>query len=333
MISLNDFLKSVSINIDSYIKEKLVGEPPDFYESSLYILKAGGKRLRPALVFASGYAFGGSEKYLLPFAAGVELLHNFTLIHDDIMDNDDYRRGVPTVHKLWGIPTAILAGDLLFSYSLYLPLHSCDDFEIKDRCIKASKKLAWASLTVAEGQALDMSFEKKESVSEEEYMNMIEKKTAALIESSAYIGATIGGADEKDLMHISEFGRKIGIAFQIVDDILGIFGKEEETGKPVYSDIREGKKTLLIIRALALSNKEERNKLISILGKKGLGKEEYAVAARIIEELGVLEYANIKARNLAEEAKSHLDEIKGSTNKEYISLLKDIADLVVRRKK
>lgn len=333
MVSLEEFLREVVINTDEYIRKNVSGQPRELYESSLHILKAGGKRLRPAILIATGLAFGAKREELMPFAAGVELLHNFTLIHDDIMDNDEYRRGVPTVHKLWGVPMAILAGDLLFSYSLHLPLKFCREIARKDKCVVATEKLAWAAMTVAEGQALDMSFEKSELVSEEDYMQMIYKKTAALIESSAYIGAVLGQAPDEDLMRIQQYARGIGIAFQIVDDILGIFGKEEETGKPVYSDLREGKKTLLIIRALELAKGEDREVILSVLGKRGLNREMYARAASVISSLGVYDYAVNMANELVKKSKESLDGLSAVKESQYVELLREIADLVVKRRK
>ncbi|MEM0198527.1 MAG: polyprenyl synthetase family protein [Fervidicoccaceae archaeon] len=332
MIELGEFFNKVAKMVnDTALSIK--GDPEELYSASFHIFRAGGKRLRPALVFASGLAFGASEENLLPFATGVELFHNFTLIHDDIMDNDEYRRGVPTVHKLYGVPVAILAGDLLFSLSLHVPLSYCTQRLSNYRCIEASRKLAWASITVAEGQALDMMFEKIDRVSEEQYMEMIYKKTAALIEASTYIGAVLGRAEERELKKISEFGKNLGLAFQIVDDILGIYGKEEETGKPVYSDLREGKKTLLVLRALELASGDDRRTIENVLGKKDLEREKYREAAEIMEKLGVLEYAKRKAEGLVEEALRNLESLKGFAEDDYLVLLRDIAYLVIKRRK
>ena len=332
MVDLNEFMARVaSLVNDSALQ--IEGKPDELYEASFHIFKAGGKRLRPALLYASGLAFGAEEEALLPFAVGVELFHNFTLVHDDIMDNDDYRRGVPTVHKLYGVPMAILSGDLLFSLSLHIPLSYCSEKKSNYRCVEASRKLAWASVTVAEGQALDMMFEKAESVTEEQYMEMIYKKTAALLEASVYIGAVLGGAEKRELELISNYGRSIGLAFQIIDDILGIYGKEEETGKPVYSDLREGKKTLLILKALQIAEEEKRKMIESVLGRRDVEREKYSEAARVIEELGVPAYAKSKAEYFVSKAIESLDQIGEKGRQEYISLLKEIAYLVVKRRK
>lgn len=332
MVDLNKFITEVASKINNNASE-IRGSPKELYDASFHIFRAGGKRLRPALVYASGLAFGANEDALLAFATGVELFHNFTLIHDDIMDNDEYRRGVPTVHKVYGVPTAILSGDLLFSLALYIPLSYCSNKMNNLRCIEASKKLAWASVTVAEGQALDMMFEKMRDVTEEQYFEMIYKKTAALIETSVYIGAVLGRAEESELNYLSLYGKNIGLAFQIVDDVLGIFGKEEETGKPVYSDLREGKKTLLIIKALQLANNDEREIIEGVLGKKNLEREKYSKVADLIEKLGVLQYAMDKAEGLVAEALESIKKLEGKGSPEYLELLKEMAYLIIKRRK
>jgi len=332
LVDLNNFISEVASKVNSAVS-KITGNPFELYEASFHILKAGGKRLRPALLFASGLAFGAEEEDLLPFAVGVELFHNFTLVHDDIMDNDDFRRGVPTVHRIYGIPMAILSGDLLFSLSMLIPLSHCAEKMQSRRCIEASRKLAWASVTVAEGQALDMMFEKMAEVTEEQYFDMIYKKTAALIEASVYIGGILGKAGEEELKLLSRYGRDIGLAFQIVDDILGIYGNEEETGKPIYSDLREGKKTLMVIKAIQLAGSSERELIDEVLGKRNLEREKYARVAELMEKLGVLEYARSKAEGLVSDALQSIREMEKNADPAYLSILKDMALLVIKRRK
>jgi len=332
LVDLNGFISEVASKVNSAVS-KITGSPEELYEASFHILKAGGKRLRPALLFASGLAFGAEEEELLPFAVGVELFHNFTLVHDDIMDNDDFRRGVPTVHRVYGIPMAILSGDLLFSLSMLVPLSHCAEKMQSNRCVEASRKLAWASVTVAEGQALDMMFEKMAEVTEEQYFDMIYKKTAALIEASVYIGGILGKAGEEELKLLSRYGRDIGLAFQIVDDILGIYGNEEETGKPLYSDLREGKKTLMVIKAIQLAGPSERKLIDEVLGKRNLEREKYARVAELMERLGVLEYARSKAEGLVNDALQSIRELEKNADPAFLSILKDMALLVIKRRK
>ncbi len=311
----------------SYVK----GEPVDLYEASAHLLKAGGKRLRPILLLAVAKGYGLEEDKALPAAVAIELLHNFTLVHDDIMDRDAFRRNVPTVHSIWGEALAILAGDLLFSKSFEAIL----DLEKKgirhDLVVRATRKLAWASVTVAEGQALDMDFEKRDDVSEEDYMLMIEKKTAALFQAAAEIGAIIAGASEEQIKHIGEYARLAGKAFQIRDDILGLKADEKKLGKPVLSDIREGKRTILVIYALSKLDANKRRVLLSILGDRTAPIEKLRYAARLIEDSGAVQYAWIKARKLIDEALKHLE--KSGVNDEVYEMLSELAEYIVSREK
>jgi geranylgeranyl diphosphate synthase type I len=156
ILAFNSFLTTIARDVDNYVLDRVRGEPAELYRAALHIYKAGGKRLRPALVVITGLMLGGEYEKLIPYGGAVELIHTFTLIHDDIMDNDDYRRGVPTVHRLWGVPTAIIAGDLLFSKSFELA--SSAGSVDHSRIVRAVHELAVASTTVAEGQMMDMSF-------------------------------------------------------------------------------------------------------------------------------------------------------------------------------
>ncbi len=311
----------------SYIK----GEPVELYNASAHLLKAGGKRLRPILLLAVARGYGLEEEKALPAAVAVELLHNFTLVHDDIMDRDTFRRNVPTVHTIWGDALAILAGDLLFSKAFEALL----DLERNDiehsLIVKAARKLAWASVTVAEGQALDMEFEKREYVTEEDYMVMIDKKTAALFKAAAEIGAIIAGASEEQIRHIGEYARLAGEAFQIRDDILGLTADEKKLGKPVYSDIREGKRTILVIYALRKLDENKKKDLLSILGNREATLEMLRYAVKLIQETGALQYAWEKANKLIEKALEHLN--KSGISRDVYEMLRELAVFIVSREK
>ncbi len=334
-LKLMDFLNKVVKDVDEYINENVKGEPKNLYEAGLHLIRAGGKRLRPAILIASGMVFGGNYDDLIPFAAAVELIHTFTLIHDDIMDNDDFRRGVPTVHKLWGTSMAILAGDLLFSKAFELASKRVIE-RMKTRALRGARALnilARATSIVAEGQAMDMMFEKMERLSEKDYLEMIYKKTAALIEASAEIGAVIGGASRSDIEKMKVYGRNVGLAFQIKDDILGIYGEESKTGKPVYSDLREGKKTIIVIRTLERGSKKLREDLKSILGKPGVNREEYKRVADMIVGEGIRTSIELDACKLIDQAIEALEELEGAINRDYIRILKEIAMYSVAREK
>ncbi len=331
MKKLLAYAESVRKDIDNLIFELLKGQPQELYEASMHLLKAGGKRLRPVLLLAIAKGYGLDEEKALPAAAAVELLHNFTLVHDDIMDRDMFRRNVPTVHSIWGEALAILAGDLLFSKA-FEAIMMLEDRGIRhDLVVKAAKKLAWASTTVAEGQALDMDFEKRNDVTEQEYMIMIEKKTAALFKASAEIGAIIADVEDEEIEYIGEFARNTGIAFQIIDDILGITADESKLGKPVFSDIREGKRTILVIYTLSKLNDKERSEFLSILGNRNATLEELRKAAEMIKSSGAIDYAKSIAKDYVSKAIDYLE--KTSIDKGIAEMLREFAEYIVEREK
>ena len=194
----------------------------------MHLPAQGGKRMRPFVVVKSCEAVGGKGEDALPAATAVELIHNFTLIHDDIMDNDYLRRGMPTVHTIWGAPIGILSGDLLFAKAFNALLSGGSDCE---RSRRSAEILAKATITLSEGQNMDMEFETRIDASEAEYLDMTFKKTGALFQASAEMGGVLGGGDERSICLLSEYGRNIGIGFQIFDDYLGMISREEIRGK------------------------------------------------------------------------------------------------------
>ena len=328
---LMKYAKRVKNELDELILKTLIGKPKELYEASAHLLKAGGKRLRPILLLAVAKGYGLEEFKAMPAAAAIELLHNFTLVHDDIMDRDTFRRNVPTVHSIWGEALAILAGDLLFSKAFEVLLMLEDRGINHELIVKAAKKLSWASITVAEGQALDMEFEKRFDVTEEEYFIMIEKKTAALFKIAAEIGAIIAGADDEEVYNIGEYARHMGIAFQIRDDILGIIADESKLGKPILSDIREGKRTILVIHTLSKLTNEEKKKFLSILGNRNARMEELKYAAQLIKDSGAIEYAEFKARTYVNKSIEYLN--RTNIMKEVYEMLRELAEYIVLREK
>ena len=296
--------------VDSYIQELLRGAPEELYRASMHLIKAGGKRLRPLVVLASARALGGpeAEERALPLAAAVEVFHNFTLVHDDIMDNDDYRRGVPTVHKVYGIPMAITAGDLMFAKSFAAILMSRSAGLDSAWVVRAIEVLAEAARKVAEGQAYDMLFERTWDVDENDYLKMIYLKTGALIEASAMLGAIAAKAKDEVIATMGDVGRLVGLAFQIRDDLLGIYGDPARTGKPVYSDLRRGKKTILVIYAAARS-KELRERLSEVFAGK-YTEEVLREVADEIEKVGARKYAESLSLSYAELAIEKLEGLR-----------------------
>ncbi len=313
------------------IEEIVKGEPQYLYEAAMHLIRAGGKRLRPLATVLAGRMYGLPEELGVKAGAAVEILHNFTLIHDDIIDRDNLRRGVPTVHVLWGTDVAIIAGDLLFAKA-FEALGKLAERVPPDRVVEALNKLSWASTTIAEGQALEFDMVKRDNVTLDEYVTMVYKKTGALFEASLLIGAILAGAPQEELEKLSRYARGIGIAFQIQDDILGLTSTEEKLGKPVYSDIREGKKTILVIYALKHLSPEERSKLLGTLGKKDATREELEEAANLIKKTGAVEYAREEARKYFEDALSALRNTK-PVDEEARKLLEDLGQYVILRGK
>ncbi|MHA1590103.1 MAG: polyprenyl synthetase family protein [Candidatus Njordarchaeales archaeon] len=313
-------IKDKAKRVDEFILKNLEGEIKDLYEASKHLVKAGGKRLRPFLVLTSYELFRSDSEKVIPVAAAVEIFHTFTLIHDDIMDQDEFRRGVPTVHTVWGVPMAILAGDLLHAKAYELIAKS----ELSAPIIKQLlAEFTETAVVLCEGQALDMSFETRVDVSIEEYFDMIRRKTAWLFRLSCRFGAISAGAGEEYVKALTKYGEKIGIAFQMVDDWLGLFGSEEKTGKPVGSDVRESKKTYPILYALEHASEEDKKRLLEILSKKEKTEEDVKEALDIIKRTGADKATKEMAKKYIEEALRAIEILPESTaKKNLISLAK-----------
>lgn len=302
--------------VNGEIQRSLQGEPERLYEAARHLPGTGGKRVRPILCLLSCQAVGGEPNKAIKAAAAIELVHTFTLIHDDIMDRDDMRRGVPSVHEAYGEPTAILAGDLLFSKAFQL----CDP--------AVYRILAKVSAEVCEGQEMDMSFEGRLDVSEKEYLEMIRKKTAALIEAATKSGAILGGGSEEDIRLLADCGLNAGMAFQVHDDILGITGDEKKLGKPVGSDVVEGKKNIIAIKALEFSEGDDRKTLKEILGGEDKTGEDIETAIRIFNESRALDYAREMGERYIQSARKSIEKLPESEARED---LLEIGDFIIKR--
>lgn len=322
-----EILKAYAEEIDVVIDDSLSKlEPESLYESSEYLIKAGGKKFRPALTLLSCQAVGGKPEKALKAAAAIELTHTFSLIHDDIMDNDDTRRGKPAVHKVWGEPLAILAGDSLFAKSFELLSQSAEDNIAYERVVDALQVLTNSCINICEGQALDMAFEDTFNVTKDEYMNMIYKKTGDLITASTTIGAIMGGASSNEIQALRTYGKQIGLAFQIQDDYIDLTGGES-IGKPVGSDLVEGKKTLMVVYALEKANKEDHDRLVELL--EANDESIIPEAMEILEKYGAINYARSKAYDCVIESKQALSILPDSDAKDALFKL---ADFVFTRK-
>ena len=334
MNNFKDLLKYaryVADGVNKVIADSVKGNPKELYEASMHLIKAGGKRLRPLALTLAGRMYGLSEFLGVRAGASVEVLHNFTLIHDDIMDKDTLRRGVPTVHTAYGTDMAIIAGDLLFAKA-FRALTDLVNYGIPpERVVLAAKELSWAAVTVAEGQALDMSFERRVDVTTDDYITMVFKKTAALFKSSLVIGALLAGAPEKEVEKLIKYGSDIGIAFQIRDDILGLVGDEKVLGKPLFSDLREGKKTILVIYALSKLSDVGRLKLLNALGSREAPIEELREVAELIKSTGAIDYADKLAEKYIESGLAALNSAK-AVDEEAKEMLKKLAIYITKRK-
>lgn len=323
-----DVLKKYSAGVDREIEKALDSvDPENLYDASKHLIKAGGKKIRPALVLLTAEAVGGNIEGAYKTAAAVELIHTFSLIHDDIMDEDEMRRGKPSVHTLWGEPMAILAGDILFSLAFELVAQTQVDDVPPSRVIKALNTVVDACIKICEGQACDMSFEEKFDVGESEYLNMIYKKTAALIAAATKSGAILGGGTAEQVEALSQYGELIGMAFQIQDDYLDVVSEEEELGKPVGSDIVGGKMTLMVVHTLSAVSPEDKEELISILKSEDESNTQRAID--IFNKYGSIDYTRDIALDNVNRAKDLLDVLDDSPAKEA---LYDLADFMLQRK-
>ncbi len=291
--------------IESYIAQiSLPSEPDRLYAPIRYTLAEGGKRLRPMLLALTHQIFSDKLSHALPAAAAVEIFHNFTLLHDDIMDNPEIRRGKPTVHKAWNENVAILSGDVMMIYA-YRELAKCED-KYLPQLLNIFNTFA---KEVCEGQQYDMDYETQDKVAVAEYMNMIELKTSVLIGGATLIGATIGGADEQQCKALYRFGVELGLAFQLQDDLLDTYG-DESLGKAIGGDILEGKQTFLKVTAISKTKGEKRGLLTSIHLDRSLSDGEKIEAVKeIYNEVGVKRIAEQMIVTKMERALSILDSL------------------------
>ena len=315
---MNSIEKNAKI-VNRYLVSKLKGTPHELYSAASHLIVSGGKRLRPYMVMKSCEMLGGKTKNAINAASAIEMVHNFTLVHDDIMDNDEMRHGVTTVHKKFGMPIAILAGDVLFSKayqvvsSTSLSSHSV---------IELVSRLAKSCVDVCEGQLLDISMANSEKIpSQSQYIKMIEKKTAALFEVSCAMGAICANAKRKDVSNLSNFGKNLGIAFQITDDLIGVLGDPKVTKKPVGNDLREGKKSLPILLAINRAKGENKEIILKTFSNSFATQDDIEKALKIIRRLKIEKTVRRQAQSYAQRAKKSLQSYSGSAKKDLLALL------------
>ena len=256
LASQSDFLSYLDSN-------KINREPKNLYQPIEYILQLGGKRIRPVLTLIAADIFSGDYKKALPAALAVEVFHNFTLVHDDIMDDAPLRRGHETVHEKWDINTGILSGDAM----LILAYQHFENYE-PEVFQKLAQLFSKTALEVCDGQQLDVDFETRNDVTIDEYIKMITLKTSVLVAAALKMGAIVAKADEKEAQHLYNYGLNLGIAFQLQDDYLDTYGDPETFGKQVGGDIIENKKTYLYLKALEVANNADRENLMALYNEK-----------------------------------------------------------------
>lgn len=299
-------------------------EPAGLYEPISYTLASGGKRLRPQLALLGAQLFGGNEDEVLPVALALEVFHNFTLLHDDVMDKAAVRRGRPTVHVRWNENTAILSGDqmMIEAYRLLSRIR-------EDKLSEVLRMFNDMATGICEGQQFDMDFEQRELVTLDEYLHMIRLKTALLLAYALRMGAYVAGADIDAQQHLFDYGIYLGLAFQIQDDLLDVYGDEKTFGKAIGGDILCGKKTYMLLTALQKADNITRNQLIDTLTSSSLSdSEKITCVTAIYDKLCVRQAAE---QTIADYTNQALLCLQALPDNEANSRLRDLANSLVRR--
>lgn len=324
MKTSKEILGIVSRYIDSLPYDR---QPQSLYDPVKYVLSAGGKRIRPSFVLMAYNIFKDDVETALPAAAALETYHNYTLLHDDLMDNADMRRGRPTVHKKWDANTAILSGDTMLSLA-YLHLAKVDSRYLKP----ALDLFTETALEVSEGQQFDMEFETRHDVTEDEYIEMIRLKTSVLLACALKMGALLGGASGEDADLLYRFGEKVGLAFQLQDDYLDVYGDPEVFGKAIGGDIVSNKKTYMLINAWNLAGESDRAELLRwIEAEDFVRKEKVGAVTAIYNRLGIDRLAEKKISEYFDESRQYLSRVGVDDSRKAVLL--DYAMAMMNRRK
>lgn len=300
------------------------GEPASLYEPIRYAMEGNGKRIRPVLLMLSCDALGGSAQQALPAAAAVELMHNFTLVHDDIMDRDETRRGRPTVHRKWNTDVAILAGDGLVVLA-YQSLLKTETSQLG----RISEIFTNGILEICEGQALDADFEHDDHVTMARYETMIMKKTARLLAICTQIGAILGNAAKPQILAFKNFAEHLGLAFQIQDDLLDITVEQTVLGKDFGSDVRRRKRTFLYVHAMENGRVEQREALRAIFAKPAIEDNDLLAVQKHFRESGAIDAAAFAVRTHLAEANRNLAELALGAD---VTELQNLVQMILHRK-
>ena len=296
-------------------------------DAMMHLIEGGGKRMRATLPWLVGKAVGDTHSGLFDIGAAIETVHNFTLVHDDIMDDDELRRGRNAVHIEYGMPTAINAGDAMLAIA-FERLVQAENLEAKD-VAPLVNRIAWMVRRVSEGQQLDIEFEDRLEVSEEDYLEMIEGKTAVMFWICAEIGARISGADDEVIQLMADWGKALGLCFQLMDDVIDVLSDSETLGKPAGSDIAQGKRTLMIIHALRQPDSPVKQRLLAVLGKgESVEPDALADGLAALAELGSVDYARTMAEDFHKQAHACLDRLEDNP---ALLALRELTDFQLAR--
>lgn len=324
MLTATEIQEKVNAYIASLPYER---KPKSLYDPIEYVLAAGGKRIRPSFVLMAYNLFHDDVDRILPVATALETYHNYTLLHDDLMDKADMRRGRPTVHKKWDDYTAILSGDTMLVLA-YEHLAKCDTKYLKP----ALDLFTETALEVSEGQQFDMEFETRNDVAEEEYIEMIRLKTSVLLACALKMGAVVAGASDADANALYAFGEKVGLAFQLQDDLLDVYGDPKVFGKAIGGDITSNKKTFMLINAFNRADAETRAELERWTTATEFDPaEKIAAVTEIYNRLGIDKLAEQRIKEYFEQSRLHLDELSVSDDRKAV--LREYTERMMNRKK
>lgn len=303
MKTADELLTQVNAFLDALPYERT---PKSLYEPIRYVLSMGGKRIRPVLMLLGYNLYKEDTEKILMNAIALETYHNYTLLHDDLMDQADLRRGHETVHKKWDANTAILSGDSMLVLA-YERMAQCDSRHLAD----VLSLFTTTALEIGEGQQYDMEFETRDDVREEEYIEMIRLKTSVLLACALKIGAILADASAEDADNLYKFGEQIGLAFQLQDDYLDVYGDSKVFGKKIGGDIISNKKTFMLINAFSHANEAQRQELEKWVNAKSFDREEkIAAVTRLYNEIGIDKMAQAKIAYYFEQSKKYLDAVQ-----------------------
>ena len=324
MYNSNDILKIVNQFIDRLPYDR---RPSSLYEPIKYVLSLGGKRIRPVLMLLAYNLYKDDPESILMPAVGLETYHNYTLLHDDLMDNADLRRGHETVHKRWDANKAILSGDSMLVLA-YQRMQQCDQRHLQ----AVLDVFTQTALEIGEGQEYDMSFETRNDVTEQEYIEMIRLKTSVLLACAVKTGAILADADEEDITNLYKFGEQLGLAFQLQDDLLDVYGDPAVFGKAIGGDITSNKKTYMLINAVNRATPEQRQELMAWLTAKEFNRDEKVRAVTALyDQIGIRQLCEQKINYYFDECRKFLANVKVSDQRKQILL--DYTDEMMKRKK